>query len=224
MTRTATRRRLLTVADLLKDLGDISPERIRLHPPPGKATEKDVTSIHDKEKRLYELIDGVLVEKDMGLMESYLALDIAFILGRFLVDHDLGLLAGADGTMKILPGLVRIPDVSFVSWDRFPGRKIPTEAIPDLAVEVLSKGNTKGEMKRKVRDYLDAGCRLIWLVDPRSARSSLSLRKVRRRSKRQIHLMVAWCCRASKFPSAKYSKRCPTKRASCRPIQSASSR
>ena len=38
---------------------------------------------------------------------------------------------------------------------------------PDLAIEVQSEGNTSREMARKVREYFDSGCRLVWLVDPR---------------------------------------------------------
>ena len=49
--------------------------------------------------------------------------------------------------------------------------KTPTVPIPDLApdlaVEVLSEGNTKPEMSRKIREYFDAGVRLVWLIDPR---------------------------------------------------------
>lgn len=171
MSRIATRRHLLSIADLLNDLGDISPDRVRLHPHPGEATEKDVTSIHRKEKRLYELVDGVLVEKAMGYLESFLTADLIITLGNFIHERHLGVLAGADGPLRLVPGLVRIPDISFVSWDRLPGRLLPKEAIPDLvpdlAVEVLSESNTKSEMKRKVREYLGAGCRMIWLIDPR---------------------------------------------------------
>ncbi|HVJ80991.1 MAG TPA: Uma2 family endonuclease, partial [Planctomycetia bacterium] len=62
------------------------------------------------------------------------------------------------------------PDVAFVSWDRIPERKMPTEPIPgltpDLAIEVLSESNTKAEMERKRRDYFDAGTKLVWEVDP----------------------------------------------------------
>jgi tRNA A37 methylthiotransferase MiaB len=52
-----------TVADLLESLGDIPPERIRMRPLPGTATEDDVLAVHASEKRLCELVDGVLVEK-----------------------------------------------------------------------------------------------------------------------------------------------------------------
>jgi Uma2 family endonuclease len=73
--------------------------------------------------------------------------------------------------MRIAPGLVRIADVSFVAWDKLPGCVSPTDPIPDLApdlaVEVLSEGNTKPEMARKVREYFDSGTQLVWLIDPR---------------------------------------------------------
>ena len=83
----------------------------------------------------------------------------------------LNLRVGADGMMRIAPGLVRIPDLSFITWDRLPGRESPREPIPDLApdlaVEVLSEGNTRPEMARKVREYFEAGVILVWLIDPR---------------------------------------------------------
>ena len=73
--------------------------------------------------------------------------------------------------MRLFQGLVRIPDVAFASWDRFPNRKRPKEPIPELApdlvVEVLSKSNSKAEMNRKLGEYFAAGVRLVWMVDPR---------------------------------------------------------
>jgi Uma2 family endonuclease len=69
-----------------------------------------------------------------------------------------------------MPHLVRIPDLSFVRWEKLPNHAIPREPIPDLApdlaVEVLSKSNTSGEMKRKLREYFEAGVVLVWFVDP----------------------------------------------------------
>jgi Uma2 family endonuclease len=161
-----------TLADVLKGLGGISPRRICANPPPGKATEKDVIRfLEAANKRLYELVDGVLVEKVMGALESSLACDLIFLLKAFLREHPLGFLLGPDGAFQLLPKLVRIPDISFISWDRVPTRVRPTDPLPDLApdlaAEVLSKGNTKKEMARKVRDYFISGARLVWLVDPR---------------------------------------------------------
>ncbi|HZY83517.1 MAG TPA: Uma2 family endonuclease [Gemmataceae bacterium] len=159
-----------TLADLLAHFGDISPSRIRLFPAPGVAAERDVTAIQDREDRLYELVDGVLVEKVMGYSESTLTCELIYFLKAFLREHDLGNLAGSDGTMRLMPGLVRIPDVSFVAWERLPGRRVPDaplpDLVPDLAVEVLSEGNTAKEMARKLKDYFFAGVRLVWYVDP----------------------------------------------------------
>ncbi len=161
-----------TVADLLHHLGDIPPERIRAVPPPGTATEQDALEAESRTGRICELIDGVLVEKTVGYYESALAVIVARILGDFVEQHRLGIVAGEAGPLKILPRQVRIPDVSFIAWDRFPGRRLPKEPIPaiapDLAVEVLSKGNTPGEMQRKLRDYFQAGVRLVWYLDPQA--------------------------------------------------------
>jgi len=167
------RSRFKNVAVLLKRLGGIDPARIRLDPPPGQATEDDLLWLHRKTNRLYELVDGVLVEKVMGYLEGSLATWISFLLQSFLSDHDLGNLAGADATVRLMPGLVRIPDLSFVRWERFPVRgQIPKtpipDLVPDLAIEVLSKGNTPEEITRKLKEYFLAGATLVWLVDPRS--------------------------------------------------------
>jgi Uma2 family endonuclease len=159
-----------TVADLLAHFGPILHSRIRADPAPGSATEQDVLDIHDREDRLYELVDGVLVENAMGIQESFLAVVIARQLADFAARHDQGFVLGANGMARLAPGLVRIPDVSFSSWDRFPNHRIPRVAMldfaPDLAVEVLSPSNARQEMKRKLHDYFEAGVRLVWYVDP----------------------------------------------------------
>jgi len=174
-----------TVADLLAQFGPIPAARVRHDPPPGAAREQDVLDIERRENRLYELIDGVLVEKVMGYYESYIAALIVRLLGNFAAEHDLGVVAGADGILKLSPDQVRVPDVSFVAWQRLPGRELPAEPIPllvpDLAVEVISKGNTAEEMNRKLDEYFRAGVRLVWYVYPatRSVQVYSSLRDVR---------------------------------------------
>jgi len=159
-----------TIADLLKRLGNIPPERVWFRPLPGTATEQDVIEIEGRENRLCELVDGVLVEKTVGYYESRVAMLIGHFIELFLMRHDLGIVLGPDGTLRLMPGLVRIPDVSFLSWNKFPNRELPAEPIPDLvpdlAVEVLSEGNTAEEMRRKLREYFKVGVRLVWLIDP----------------------------------------------------------
>ncbi len=161
---------LETLADLQKHLGEIPAWRIRLRPAPGTAKVKDVLAIYKKEKRLFELVDGVLVEKAMSFKASWLAIVLARYLLDFVEPWNLGLVAGEAGMVRLKFDLVRIPDVCFVSWDRIPGGKVPDEPIPklapNLAVEVLSDSNTPAEMKRKRREYFKAGVSLVWTVDP----------------------------------------------------------
>lgn len=158
-----------TIADLLRQLGGIPPERVRLHPAPGTATVADVVAIEARESRLFELIDGVLVEKTMGYWESYLAVKIVLALGNWVLPHNLGVVTGADGMVRLFGQQVRMPDVAFAAWARFPGGKPSDDPVPqiapDLAVEVLSESNTAAEMKRRREEYFNAGTRLVWIVD-----------------------------------------------------------
>lgn len=162
----------VTVADLLRSLGGVPADRVRLRPAPGTATERDLIGVRDHEGRICELIEGTLVEKTMGALESAIAAEIILAIGTFLKHRRLGVVLGADGALRLFPSLVRVPDVSFISWGRLPGGKLPSEPIPslvpDLVVEVLSKGNTKTELKRKLGEYFAAGLTVVWLVDPRT--------------------------------------------------------
>ncbi len=158
-----------TVADLLKRLG-VPPSRVRLTPPLGTATERDLIATNAKKECLVELVDGVLVEKPMGSEESNWAALLIMHITAFVLRHDLGKVYVPDGPYKLAPGLIRLPAVAFLSWARYRKPKhrgeIPAVA-PDLAVEILSRSNTKREMERKLGEYFAAGVRLAWVVDPR---------------------------------------------------------
>ena len=159
-----------TAAELLAQLGDIPPSRVRLKPTPGTATEQEVLDVWKRDRKLCELIDGTLVEKTVGHREGYLAWWIGFHLGDYLRRNDIGYGLGADGMMRIAPHLVRIPDVSFISWERLGARLIPStpipDLVPDLAIEIISEGNSAAEMERKLHEYFDAGISLVWYVYP----------------------------------------------------------
>ncbi|ETX07230.1 MAG: hypothetical protein ETSY2_12420 [Candidatus Entotheonella gemina] len=138
-----------TLADLLEHLGGVSPRRVQARPFPGAAIEQDVLDMYAREGRLCELVDGVLVEKGMGFRESFLAMALSAILWGFVKQHNLGLVTGADGMVRLASGLVRIPGLA-----------------PNLVVEVLSESNTAREMSRKRHDYFTAGVQMVWLIDP----------------------------------------------------------
>ncbi|NUQ62150.1 MAG: Uma2 family endonuclease [Pirellulales bacterium] len=166
-----------TAADMQEHLGGIPLDRIRMVPPPGTATEEDVLAVHARTGRLCELVDGTLVEKVMGYRESRFAVVLGHFLETYLDAQPLGSVAGADGMLRLFPGMIRIPDLSFILWERFPDRRLPRQPIPpispDLAVEVLSEGNTEPEMQRKLHEYFRSGTRLVWYIDPqrRTART-----------------------------------------------------
>ncbi len=159
-----------TLAHWLDRLGGIAAERVWSCPAPGAATENDLLHAHDHGGRLCELVDGVLVEKAAGFRESLLAGALIEALRGFVRRRNPGLVTAPDGMMRLAAGLVRVPDVAFVSWTRLPEQRVPATPIPDLApdlaVEVIGAGNTVPEMTRKRREYFGAGVRLVWLVDP----------------------------------------------------------
>jgi Uma2 family endonuclease len=161
-----------TLTELITRLGPMPAWRIRTNPPPGSATPADVLRIQRAEHRLCELRDGILVEKDLGYEESVIAARLLTFLNNFVIPGRLGLVTGEAGMMKLNSRTVRIPDVAFVSVHRLPAGTMPTEAIPrlvpNLVVEVLSRGNTVEEMQTKRTDYFLAGVELMWLVDPRT--------------------------------------------------------
>lgn len=173
-TRAKRRVKFDNLQQLVDSLGGIPASRILFDPPPGTATVRDVIRhVDGDDRRLVELVNGTLVEKAMGAKEGFLASFLGRMVGNFSdANGDLGVVIGADGTLKILPGMVRLPDMSFIVWDKFPDRKLHSAAVPalvpDIAAEVVSKGNTKAEMVRKIGEYFTAGVRLVWLVFPKS--------------------------------------------------------
>ena len=161
-------RRFATAADWFRALGDVPPERVLFDPWPGTATEADLLRLVERDKQLVELVDGTLVEKPVGFWESRVAANLIAELNAYANDHDLGIVTGADSTLRLAwSGRVRLPDVAYIAKARVPTtyESIPTLA-PDLAVEVLSPTNTPAEMAQKLKEYFNSGTRLAWYVDP----------------------------------------------------------
>ena len=159
----------VSFADIAVRLGDIPPHRIIWLP--RSATEEDVVRFCE-EQRPVELIEGFLVEKAMGFRESLLAASLIMFLKNFASPRKLGLVGAPDGIMRLRPGLVRLPDVSFVAWDRLLATDAHTKTVaplgPDLAVEILSEGNTRKEIDQKRRELFGAGTKLVWVINPKT--------------------------------------------------------
>lgn len=162
-------RTIPTAADLFRRLGDIPPDRVRLIPQPGTATEADLVKYSAQDDTLYELVRGTLVEKAMGVGESKLEMWIGLLLGQYLLDHPIGELTAPDGFVRLKAGQVRAPDISFFRWERATTEEEDAadpiaDVAPDLAIEVISRSNTPKEMAQKRKEYFAAGTTLVWQV------------------------------------------------------------
>ena len=118
-----------------------------------------------------ELVRGVLVVREPpGGRHGRIAANVAFLLSQHVRAQDLGVVYAAETgfTLSRRPDTVRAPDVAFIGRDRLPSPEpigYP-ELGPDLVVEVLSPGDRPGETLANVADWLSAGTRLVWVIDP----------------------------------------------------------
>ena len=138
-----------------------------------RMTAQDLQCLGEGDLRR-ELVNGRIIEMPPhGGMHGHIASKIH----RLLADHveragGGELLVGDVGFILNLasdPERVRAPDIAFISASRLPERRVPEGFLtgaPDLAVEVLSPSDDPVDIQQKVRDYLDAGARLVWLVAP----------------------------------------------------------
>src|SRR5215208_5068673 len=119
----------------------------------------------------YELVKGELRKMSPAGGEHG---GVVYNLTGLLAPHtkDIGQGFGAETGFKIAadPDTVRAADIAFVRRERIPETGIPHnfwQTSPDLAVEVVSPGDTYSEVNEKVEDWLGAGTRAVWVVDPR---------------------------------------------------------
>ena len=105
-----------------------------------------------------------------GFEHGRIVIRMSLPLAAFVEERSLGVVTGAETGFQIGhdPDTVRAPDVGFVRAERVPST--PTlgffQGAPDLAVEVLSPNDRASDLLAKVQDWLGAGCRAVWVVDP----------------------------------------------------------
>lgn len=120
-----------------------------------------------------ELLAGILVEMEpAGALHGLVAARIGQLLANHVRAHGLGEVFGAETGFHLVsdPDTVRAPDASFVSRERVAEIGIPNEfwpGPPDVAFEVTSPGDRRGEVESRTRSWLQAGARAVVVVDPR---------------------------------------------------------
>jgi Uma2 family endonuclease len=136
--------------------------------PTKQYTPLEVERASESDGKHYELVDGQLKEKLVGAEAIYIALRIALRLNALYDPRD-GV-ALVEAMVYCFPsGRGRKPDVSFFWKRRLPGEAVPKGDLyitPDLAVEVLSPGNSAIEIEEKLDEYLEAGVPFVWMVNP----------------------------------------------------------
>jgi Uma2 family endonuclease len=142
--------------------------------PQGRLTVDDLYRLPADDGLKHELESGFLVSEPVpGARHGYTAAKICQILVAYVEQHDLGAVFGNDTGYLLArsPDTVRGPDVSYVERTRLAAGTLPVGPFsgpPDLAVEVLSPSNTRPAIRAKVADYIAAGTRLVWVIDPES--------------------------------------------------------
>src|ERR1700751_3266318 len=127
----------------------------------------EYTQLPEREGIVYELDEGELVmEPSPALRHNLVRQRIAMRLMEFVEQRDLGLV-GEEMDFRLGQDTVRNPDVAFIDSEH--SRKLdldrsPVDGAPVLAVEVISQHNRAEDMARKVHQYLQAGCRTVWVV------------------------------------------------------------
>jgi Uma2 family endonuclease len=134
-------------------------------------TADELLQTHIPDKQV-ELVRGVLIVREPpGFLHGDVAMRLAVRLSNHADQHGSGRVLAAETGFKLQsnPDSVRAADVAFLTMERFPDPRpegYPALA-PDLVVEVLSPRDRPGEVLAKVGDWLEAGARLVWVIDPR---------------------------------------------------------
>src|SRR5260221_5075448 len=117
--------------------------------------------------RIFDLIDGEVVEKMPSFKPSSIALTIGFHIKPHVLNHKLAHVTGADGGYIMPNGDVFNPDVGYISKERLPEEPRREVLVPpDLAVEVKSPTDRKRALRAKAEKYIQGGTKLVWLVFP----------------------------------------------------------
>lgn len=121
----------------------------------------------EEEEFRYELDEGELITMTRPRARHVLIEgNLYFALRTYLERNPIGKVLGADILFVLGPATKRAPDVSVIMRPIDPDQEI--QGAPDIAAEILSPSNTKREMKRKLGQFFATGCKLAWIIDPKT--------------------------------------------------------
>lgn len=122
------------------------------------------------EQHRFDLVDGIVEEKQMGSLSSWVGGELYALLREYCRAHNFGWVWHADAGFDCFHSdTVRFPDVAVMRFGRLANEELPDghiEIAPDLVAEVVSPNDRIDDLERKILDYRRAGVRLIWLIFP----------------------------------------------------------
>jgi Uma2 family endonuclease len=127
----------------------------------------------------YELVNGEIRRMPpAGSEHGAVIMNIGAPLHQFVKAHGLGVVFGAETGFKIAsdPDTVRALDLAFVRRERIPEAGVPRgfwPGAPDLAVDIISPSDTYTEVEEKVNAWLNAGTRMVLVLNPRARTVSM---------------------------------------------------
>jgi Uma2 family endonuclease len=102
--------------------------------------------------------------------------EIHIEIGLWNRKHKLGTTFDSSTGFKLPNGADRSPDTAWISnerWNALPAeqKKKFAPIVPDFVLELRSDDQNLSELREKMNEYVDCGCRLSWLVDPQNRRT-----------------------------------------------------
>jgi Uma2 family endonuclease len=167
--------RELGLAYIENDRIVIIPDPFAEPKPPAKPsaqwTEAELLALPRGDGYKRELVNGEIIMSPAGANHGSVVMRLARAIGNHADAHGLGVtFDGQTGFRMPATSDVLSPDVSFVTTDRLRAAGgVPAgffQGSPDLAVEVLSPGDSVRMIEEKLRQYLANGTRLAWVVSP----------------------------------------------------------
>jgi len=152
-----------TIEEIRQD--NFTTEILRLFPRQGEWTEADYFRLPES-NRIIELSEGrLIISPSPTPKHQDISVRLTILFGNYIFSHNLGKLVAAPTDTRLYEGVVRQPDIEFMSNEHL-DRITDKWGVPDLVIEILSEGTAKVDKEDKYLEYQRAGVLEYWIVDP----------------------------------------------------------
>jgi Uma2 family endonuclease len=155
----------MTQAVEISEIGQPTTEILRFFPKQGEWTEADYFRLPEI-NQIIELSEGrLIISPSPTPKHQDISIRLTFLFANYIFSRNLGKLVTAPMDTRLYEGVVRQPDIGFMSNEHL-DRITDMWGVPDLVVEILSEGTAKEDKEDKFKEYQRAGVPEYWIVDP----------------------------------------------------------